>query len=107
MIIVIPIAALSSKRPAPGHPPGKVENNRCSSNLLGIHWCYFEHITHQSNDSGGKANPQGSEFFNTTIVVLASQLDNSAAYGDGNRLRAIAGAEFFHDVLDVNLDGFL
>ena len=74
----------------------------------------FEHATNKGNDCNGKANPQGSAFFNTTIVVCSlvsrlgfSQLDDSAAYGDRNRLRAIAGSEFFHDVLDVHLDGFL
>ena len=106
MIVVIPIAALSSRRPTPGHPPGKVENNRCSSTLLVIQWCCFEHITHQSNDCSGKANPQGSAFFNTTFVVSVSQLDDSAPDGYRYRLRAIVGTELVHDVLDVNLDGF-
>jgi len=30
------------------------------------------------------------------------QLDNAAAYTDRNRLRTIARAQLFHDVLDVN-----
>src|SRR5262249_52065406 len=36
-----------------------------------------------------------------------SQLDNSAAQGDRHRLRAIAGTQLFHDVLDVNFDRLL
>lgn len=37
----------------------------------------------------------------------ASEVDNSAADGDGDGLRAAVGAQFLHDVFDVNLDGFL
>src|SRR5882762_5891063 len=92
MIVVIPIPPLNNSRPAPGHPPGKVENNRCSLGLLGM-VCTFEHATNKGNDCNGKANPQGSAFFNTTIVVCSlvsrlgfSQLDDSSAYGDRNRL---------------------
>jgi hypothetical protein len=48
-----------------------------------------------------KTNPDCSEFFDTTMVLLASverqsdgalQLDDTPANGNGNRLRAIAGA---------------
>jgi hypothetical protein len=34
-----------------------------------------------------------------------SQLDDAAANGNRNGLGAIAGAEFFHNMPDVNLDG--
>jgi len=39
--------------------------------------------------------------------TLESELYDSAAHGDGNRLCAVLGAEFVHDVLDVHFDGFL
>ena len=38
-------------------------------------------------------------------VRRRSQLDDAAAQRDGDRLRAVAGPELLHDVLDVNLDG--
>lgn len=31
-------------------------------------------------------------------------MNDASAHGDGNRLRAVIGTEFSHDVLDVNLD---
>jgi hypothetical protein len=34
-----------------------------------------------------------------------SQLDDAATQGYGDCLRAVAGSEFLHDVLDVDLDG--
>src|SRR6185369_3620413 len=34
------------------------------------------------------------------------ELNYAAAQADGDGLGAIGGAQFFHDVLDVNLDGF-
>src|SRR5262249_44737820 len=34
------------------------------------------------------------------------QMDDAAADADGDGLRAVVSAEFAHDVLDVNLDGF-
>ena len=34
------------------------------------------------------------------------ELDDSAPHANCNCLGAVAGAEFFHDVLDVDLDGF-
>ena len=37
----------------------------------------------------------------------ALQLNDAAAGGDRHRLRAILGAEFVHDVLDMDLDGLL
>ena len=37
----------------------------------------------------------------------ALQLNDAAAEADRHRLRAIVGAEFAHDVLDVDLDGLL
>src|SRR5580692_2690154 len=39
--------------------------------------------------------------------VSESELNDAAADGDRDRLRAVAGAELFHDVFDVNLNGFL
>ena len=35
------------------------------------------------------------------------QFNDSATHRDGNRLSAIVRAELIHDVLEVNLDGFL
>src|ERR687893_2676707 len=40
-------------------------------------------------------------------AVRSLQLDHAAAEGDGDRLRAVAGAELLHDVLDVNLHRLL
>ena len=37
----------------------------------------------------------------------ALQLNDAAADADRHRLRAILGAEFVHDVLDMDLDGLL
>ena len=55
-----------------------------------------------------KKNPHDSESFHNTIVVSLtksrSQLDDAAAYADGDGLRAVAGAQFIHDVFDVNLN---
>lgn len=62
MIVVTPIAALSSSRPAPGHPPGKVENNRCSLGPLGIRWCYFEHTTVRVTTATAKRIPRARRF---------------------------------------------
>src|SRR5215212_11793753 len=42
-----------------------------------------------------------------SAAVRSLQLDDAAAEGDGDRLRAVAGAELLHDVLDVNLHGLL
>ena len=33
------------------------------------------------------------------------EVNNAAADGDGDGLGAVAGAQLFHDVLDVNFDG--
>src|ERR1700722_7088635 len=56
-----------------------------------------------------KTNPDRSEYLHTTFeLVLSNQrleLDNAAANRDRNRLRTVACAQFFHDVLDVNLYG--
>src|SRR6266478_4480018 len=71
MIVIMPIAARSNNRPAPGQPPGKLENKRCSLWLLGIRWC-SNTLQLKSSGGNGKANPQGSEFFDTTIEVLFS-----------------------------------
>jgi len=38
-------------------------------------------------------------------LTSALQLDDAAADGDRYRMRAIVGAEFVHDVLDMGLDG--
>ncbi len=40
-------------------------------------------------------------------TIERSEVDNTAADADGDGLGAIASPEFFHDVLDVDLDGFL
>ena len=37
--------------------------------------------------------------------MYLSELDNPAARSDDHRLCAIAGAQFLHDVLDMNFDG--
>jgi hypothetical protein len=39
-------------------------------------------------------------------IVEKLQMDDSATDSNGNRLRAVTGAEFFHDVFDVHFDSF-
>jgi hypothetical protein len=55
---VIPTANRNNNKPIPGHPPGNVENNRCSSYLLT-----------QPNSYSSKTNPQRSESFSNSFVV--------------------------------------
>ena len=43
-IVVTPIAARNKSRPMPGHPPGNVENSRCSPCLLGVRRHFFERL---------------------------------------------------------------
>jgi len=40
-------------------------------------------------------------------ALCQSQLDDAATHRNGHRLGPVAGAQLFHDVLDVHLDGFL
>lgn len=59
-------------------------------------------------------NPASLEFLHTTFVLLEGErrelrleLNDTPPDSDGHRLRAIRSTQLFHNVLDVNLDGFL
>ena len=58
MTAVRPTANRNKSKPMPGHPPGNVENNRCSAYLLT-----------KPNSYSGKTNPQRSESFNNSFGV--------------------------------------
>ena len=107
-----PTAARNSSRPTPGLPPGNVEYSLCSANLPGAH-----KETGQLKVRGyaRRLKSHIAESFCTTFEVLVLcfacridflELDDSATHGNRDCLCAVAGAEFFHDVLDVDLDGF-
>src|SRR5579864_2159248 len=99
------MATRNSSRPAPGHPSGNAENILSSGGLL--HNCV------QSRSLAHKMNPYCSESFRTTFEVgldgrgFGLELNNSPAHSDGDRLRAITGAELFHDVFDMHLHSLL
>src|SRR5216683_1099618 len=107
-----PTAARNSSRPTPGLPPGNVEYSLCSANLPGAH-----KETGQLKVRGyaRRLKSHIAESFCTTFEVLVLcfacridflELDDSAMHGNRDCLCTVAGAEFFHDVLDVDLDGF-
>jgi hypothetical protein len=91
-INAIPTTRRIRRRPTPGHPRAKVENNRRKGSLvyrLGKSRC------------GGK--PKESR-----AVTLSSDLgfNNAAPYADHGSVGAVVGAQFGEDVLDSALDGF-
>ena len=68
----------------------------------------------KTTDRARIANPRDVGFSRTTFVVdrgrarrSCLQFDDSATHGDRHRFRAVRGAQLVHDVLDVDLYGFL
>ena len=91
----------------PGHFAGKVENSFCRR-ISFAPWKILGNHDAQGTRSKRGVNPQIRVNLNTPIVLLpteASQLDNSTAYPNRDRLRAITCPQLLHDVPDVDLDG--
>src|SRR5262249_36589959 len=57
------------------------------------------------NSAPAGVPPQSSRLRSHFIEPPASNLDDPAGDRDRHCLRPIAGAEFFHEVLDMHLDG--
>ena len=55
---------------------------------------------------GRSVNPEMQVTLDTSFEV-ALQLNDTAADADGDGLGAVGGAQFFHNVFDVDLDGLL
>src|SRR5262249_18262823 len=100
-----PTEARSKSRPMPGPPSGKVENSRCR----GTSADQEKHVRNRSYKSVAKEKTPHRGIFEYPFRVmklqgnLLSQMNNATADTDSNSLGAIAGAQFIHNVLDVDL----
>jgi hypothetical protein len=97
--------------PTPGLPLGKVENSLCSGALPLAHATknarQFETIRLLCDIH----NPQRREFELPLLRYWdwkrSSEMDDAPANPNRDRLSPIVGTQLFHDVLDMDLYGFL
>ena len=104
-----PSATRRRKSPIPGLPPGKVENSLCSGDL----GCTQNKKTHYGAIKATAPLQRNPHLRNFSLPLLGYSLvtklevDDSPTQADGNCLGPVTGAQFIHDVFDMNLDRFL
>jgi hypothetical protein len=90
--------------PAPGKPSGNVENALCNPSLL-------DRPNERLLFLRDGRIPSVRNFFlplssyHRTRWKSSLELDNAASNANRDRLRAITGSQFFHNVFDVHFNG--
>src|SRR5258708_37069477 len=94
----------------PALPSGNVKEKSLNRLCLLIFGGFFETPQPRIPAALVKRIPKERNFFipqkwywQRLLAPSSLQLDDSAPYGDRDRLRSIAGAQLFHDVLDMYL----
>jgi hypothetical protein len=105
-----PSAIRNRSSPMPGRPLGKVENSRCSGPLPLAHTAKT-HDESRLSVNVRRSQPSKAGVQITSFEVLALEpileVDDAPAEPNRDRLSPITGAQFFHNVLDMDFYGFL